>query len=636
MKSHYKIVPQTLVSTNRRGSMDKTFLPFKPKYKHVWQSARLKLKIRLSLNKIIKAAINDQSENQIIRFNMSNKGWQDFTPRTNFPKIMIHPENIYLSYWNIFIGITIIYSAIFMPYLLAFPPNEYNDAVDSMDKLFSGLYFLDFLINCNVAFYSKIGNLIINRKRILLNYLKGWMLIDIFTFIPFDLLILEDVKYNHIFKLARIPRLYKILKISKVLKWLKISRNTDLIMKIQDLVTIRHAVIKMLFTFSTILLCVHIVGCMWCFIAKAESYRPESWIRNAGLIDANDDTLYLTGIYWAFTTFSSVGYGDISASTDVERIFSMIWMICSMQFLGITIATLSNFLSKIETRDKLLLTKLSVVDEFATQAELKKSLRLKMRKALRQSSTISGFSFTEKISLLYELPKSLRFEVALAMHRGAAKQIHFFRNKDDAVISAIVPFLSPMFIDEGEFVYESGFIPDEFYFVVQGKVMYMNPLDNHGIYMIKKREYFGDIEIMLKVNRKFSAISRARCEFLVFSLQLLSRIKKLHPYIWNELKSVAKERNYVLERSMLRIDMLRGLRRTQSKSEAQIAEFQTFQKIKRDMKNANFTEIRVRGGDVTEEDVVIKIAELEDKLGDLKKRVDDLKKEKAKKVISKT
>jgi CRP-like cAMP-binding protein len=159
----------------------------------------------------------------------------------------------------------------------------------------------------------------------------------------------------------------------------------------------------------------------------------------------------------------------------------------------------------------------------------------------------------------------------------------------------------------------------------------MNPLDNKGIYITKKKDYFGDIEVLLKVNRKYSAVCKVRCEFLVFSIQLLSRIKKLHPNVWYELKNVARERLYVLDRSMLRIEMLRALRRTHSRSETQIAEFQTYQRIKRDMKNATHVQVSVKGFDVGEEDVVLKILEMEQKLKGLKKNIDLLKENRGKK-----
>lgn len=39
--------------------------------------------------------------------------------------------------------------------------------------------------------------------------------------------------------------------------------------------------------------------------------------------------VYLASMSWAFTTIATVGYGDIYAVTDVEKIFAMFAMIIS-------------------------------------------------------------------------------------------------------------------------------------------------------------------------------------------------------------------------------------------------------------------------------------------------------------------
>lgn len=48
----------------------------------------------------------------------------------------------------------------------------------------------------------------------------------------------------------------------------------------------------------------------------------------------------MTALYWAVATMTSVGYGDVSAVNDLERIVSIVWMI-----LGATI--FSNLMSGI-------------------------------------------------------------------------------------------------------------------------------------------------------------------------------------------------------------------------------------------------------------------------------------------------
>ena len=69
------------------------------------------------------------------------------------------------------------------------------------------------------------------------------------------------------------------------------------------------------FTF-TVVTFVHIVGCLWLFIAKLDEFNPDTWVVKQDLQDQDNFTIYMACIYWAFTTLLTVGYGDISAYTN--------------------------------------------------------------------------------------------------------------------------------------------------------------------------------------------------------------------------------------------------------------------------------------------------------------------------------
>lgn len=66
-------------------------------------------------------------------------------------------------------------------------------------------------------------------------------------------------------------------------------------------------------------------------------------------------------MYWAFTTVTTVGYGDILARTDLELIMAIIWMILGVGFYSFTIGSLSSMLGVIDSRDTILKAKLAAV-----------------------------------------------------------------------------------------------------------------------------------------------------------------------------------------------------------------------------------------------------------------------------------
>ena len=225
-------------------------------------------------------------------------------------------------------------------------------------------------------------------------------------------------------------------------------------------------------------------------------------------------------------------------------------MISGIQFLAFTIGSLSNMFNSLDTKEKRLLNKLALIEEFCAEKNLEKELTLKLRNALKHSSVISGSSLIEKYDILSELPLTLRYEISMAMHHGAAKNLGFFKNRDSVVVSAIVPFLSPIFINTKHFVYKHLEISDELYFIITGKVTYIAPVDYFRLYTIDKTEYFGDIEVMLKVPRKYHAHVDESAELLSLSRTIFKKISNDYQPVWTEMREVALARDKVVQKNL--------------------------------------------------------------------------------------
>lgn len=70
------------------------------------------------------------------------------------------------------------------------------------------------------------------------------------------------------------------------------------------------------------------------------------WVVSSATTGWNDDTdrftKYLTSFYWAMTTLSTVGYGDISATTNSERAFAICAELFGCFLFGVLLGTLNS------------------------------------------------------------------------------------------------------------------------------------------------------------------------------------------------------------------------------------------------------------------------------------------------------
>lgn len=74
------------------------------------------------------------------------------------------------------------------------------------------------------------------------------------------------------------------------------------------------------------------------------------------------------------TTLSTVGYGDVSASTNTERVICILWMSFGMIFISFTIGSLSAMMSGMDSKENSLMNRLNIIDEFAKEANLDSKL----------------------------------------------------------------------------------------------------------------------------------------------------------------------------------------------------------------------------------------------------------------------
>ena len=100
----------------------------------------------------------------------------------------------------------------------------------------------------------------------------------------------------------------------------------------------------------TVVLCVHLSGCLWIIVANLNDYNPDTWVARLKLTDAHNLDIYMAAIYWSIQTLLTVGYGDIPAVTVEEQCVAVSWMILGGFFYTFTIGNLTSVLSNQNTR----------------------------------------------------------------------------------------------------------------------------------------------------------------------------------------------------------------------------------------------------------------------------------------------
>lgn len=160
---------------------------------------------------------------------------------------------------------------------------------------------------------------------------------------------------------------------------------------------------------------------------------PVTWVAKLGIQDESNGVKYLTSMYWAVQTLTTVGYGDIPVSTNIETIVAMIWMALGVGFFSFNIGNLSSFITEIDSKGEQLRAKLQNIEEFSRKHDLPKDLEIRMKSLKLNQKEMSK---NDQKQLLQELPASMRFEIVNHIHSDIIKNIVFFRDKPPEFLSA--------------------------------------------------------------------------------------------------------------------------------------------------------------------------------------------------------
>lgn len=82
----------------------------------------------------------------------------------------------------------------------------------------------------------------------------------------------------------------------------------------------------------SVLFITHWLACIFFLLADIEDDSDEktTWLLLISKEDLKSPlSVYVAALSWAFTTIATVGYGDIFAVTDLEKVYTMVAMIIS-------------------------------------------------------------------------------------------------------------------------------------------------------------------------------------------------------------------------------------------------------------------------------------------------------------------
>jgi len=461
----------------------------------------------------------------------------------------IHPSSVDVLKWYAVDCIAICYVLFFAPWDAAFlewslQPGLVRVSFDMLVSIICVVHVILHYFFVGVV-HNRTRNADISSFR--RNYVLGWFFCDICGCIPCQLIL----------KMSNIEPSEE-LGAFRTMTWLRILKGFHVINIEQALSTehfhLTRGLRRLIATLIFIPLISHVVACQW-FLASNFQRDENSWVNGEemGFLHLSTTTplsFYVASIYWAVSTVTTVGFGDIVAQNTTEHIYSIVCCVAGAVLGGAVIAETANIVVEWDEAKHKMEMQMSSIRAYLAFRKIPKDLQLRIVKHFKVHYRRRA-TFNE-LEILNSLTMDLRRSLSLNLLQNTLQQLDIFRDiKDSSMLASVLRHLRPMSFEMNENIINQGDPVFEIFFIVDGEVDILERHGEHVLARLGSGNHFGEFASIdgKTLNQLHLNSVRAVCKTDLFCLSLsdLEDLASKFPIVKDRLKKFSTRKKRVLE-----------------------------------------------------------------------------------------
>ena len=275
-------------------------------------------------------------------------------------------------------------------------------------------------------------------------------------------------------------------------------------------------------------LLVHLIACAWIALGS-------------GTVGPDADKLaeYVKAFYWAMTTLTTVGYGDISAKTPPQMIFAAFTQLVGVGVFGFVLSNVASLLSRLDAAREHHMDNLDQIETFMNSYRIPVNVRSKVR---------SYYHYIWKEhkgrmdrSVLDQLPAKLQSELNFAINQTVIERVQFLSSASPELLEDIMLALDHRVFVPGERIFRAGDPGDCLYMIHAGEVDILSA-EGHRIAGLTEGAVFGEMALISDSPRTATAKSVSYCDLYALPKAEFNRIIDAYPDFKAHLHQVMQER----------------------------------------------------------------------------------------------
>ncbi|XP_060804055.1 potassium voltage-gated channel protein eag [Amyelois transitella] len=412
------------------------------------------------------------------------------------PHILLH-YCAFKAIWDWIILCLTFYTAIMVPYNVAFKNKTSEDvSLLVIDSIVDVVFFIDIVLNFHTTFVGPGGEVVSDPKVIRKNYFKSWFLIDLLSCLPYDVFNAFDHDEDGIGSLFSALKVVRLLRLGRVVR--KLDRYLE------------YGAAMLILLLCFYMLVAHWLACVWYSIGRsdADSGLQYSWLWKLANVTqtpysyvwSNESdgpelvngpsrkTMYVTALYFTMTCMTSVGFGNVAAETDNEKIFTICMMIVAALLYATIFGHVTTIIQQMTSATAKYHDMLNNVREFMKLHEVPKALSERVMDYVVSTWAMTKGLDTDKV--LNYCPKDMKADICVHLNRKVFNEHPAFRLASDGCLRALAMHFQMSHSAPGDLLYHTGESIDSLCFIVTGSLEVIQ--DDEVVAILGKGDVFGD------------------------------------------------------------------------------------------------------------------------------------------------
>ena len=268
-------------------------------------------------------------------------------------------------------------------------------------------------------------------------------------------------------------KIFRVIRLFRLMKLLRVLRGSKILKKWESQLEVSFAVIKLSKFVVAVMMLAHFMGCVWGAIPQFEEFNDdeESWMDHYNL---GDDTVenYISSLYWAVMTLTTIGYGDILPRTTAERIVCIIGMMIGGGVYAYVVGAVCGIVASMDEATTEFNQQLDHLNVYMKKVNTPTELKVKLRQYIMHSKDLLHHKYFSRV--VTTLSPGLRGQFANHTSGAWVRRISFFNggpaDEDVRFMDAITQHLKAELYPPGEALVSPGEPTNKLFIISKGLV----------------------------------------------------------------------------------------------------------------------------------------------------------------------